>query len=551
MKFTDIFIRRPVLAIVISLVILLAGFQSLRGLLLNLRQYPRSDIAVIVITTTYAGASAELIRSHITTPLEKAISSADGIDYMTSSSAQGNSVITVHLKLNFDAHKALTHIHTKIAQVRNDLPPEAEAPVIDLKTDDSRIPLIYLSFYSDNLTCSQITDFLNRVIQPKLTALREVQKAEIIGAQAFAMRIWLKPRQMGALHITPSTVNQALMENHYAAAIGTTKGTMVATNLSANTDLRTVEEFKQLAVAERNGIIIRLKDIADVELDAEHYEEITRFNGQTAVFIGIWALPTANPLNVVHAVRKSVPEIQQILPPGIKCAIEYDSTAYIRQAFYEVIKTLVEALGIVVLVIFLFLGSIRAILAPVIAIPVSLVGTAFLISLFGFSINLLTLLAIVLAVGLVVDDAIVVVENIERHVRAGLPPLEAALVGARELIGPVIAMTITLAAVYVPIGIQGGLTGALFAEFAFTLAAAVIISGIVALTLAPMVSGRILKSGDHNQQFSAFLNRRFEILKDNYVRVLAWTLNYRSIIFVLWGFACILAIFFTSFQLKN
>lgn len=551
MKFTDIFIRRPVLAITISFVILLAGFQSLRVLLPNLRQYPRSDTAVIVITTTYTGASAELIRSHITTPLEKAVSNADGIDYMTSSSAQGISVITVHLKLNFDAHKALTHIHTKIAQARNDLPAEAEAPVIDLKTDDSQMALIYLSFYSESLTCSQITDFLNRVIQPKFTALREVQKAEILGAQAFAMRIWLKPRQMGALQIAPTTVTQALTANHYAAAIGTTKGTMVAAHLVANTDLRTVEEFKQLTVAERNGIIVRLKDIADVELGAEHYKEIARFNGQTAVFIGIWALPTANPLNVVHAVRKSMPEIQRILPPGIKCVIEYDSTDYIRQAFHEVIKTLIEALAIVVLVTFLFLGSIRSILAPVIAIPVSLIGTAFLISLFGFSINLLTLLAIVLAVGLVVDDAIVVVENIERHVRAGLPPLEAALVGARELIGPVIAMTITLAAAYVPIGIQGGLTGALFVEFAFTLAAAVIISGIVALTLAPMVSGRILKSGDHSQQFSTFLNRRFEVLKDKYVRALAWTLHYRSVIFVLWGFACVLAIFFYKLSTKE
>ncbi len=551
MQFTDIFIRRPVLAIVISLIILLAGFQSLRSLLLNVRQYPRSDAAIISITTAYTGANAELVRSHITTPLEKVISGVDGIDYMESSSAQGISVITTHLRLNFDVYKALTQIQTKIAQVRNNLPPEAEAPVIDIRTGDSQTALLYLSFYSKNLDSGQIADFLNRIIQPKLTALNGVQKAEIFGVQALAMRIWLKPDHMGALHIAPSDVTRALTANHYAAAIGSTKGTMTTANVVTNTDLRNVEEFKQLAVVERNGVIVRLKDIADVELGAEDYNQIARYDGQTAIFIGIWALPTAKPLEVAHAVRKSVPELQMLLPPGMKCEIDFDSTDYIREAFHEVSKTLVEALIIVVMVIFLFLGSIRSVLVPVIAIPISLIGTAFLVSLAGFSMNLLTLLAIVLAVGLVVDDAIVVVENIERHIQAGLPPLEAALVGTRELVGPIIAMTITLAAVYAPIGIQGGLTGALFREFAFTLATAVIVSGIVALTLAPMMSARLLKSGNNTKGFSSFLSHWFATLKEKYVQALAWALGYRSAIFVLWGLALIFAVFFYKFSTKE
>ncbi|PWU10796.1 MAG: multidrug efflux protein [Verrucomicrobia bacterium] len=551
MKFTDIFIRRPVAATVISLMILLAGFQSLRSLLLNVREYPRTETTVISIATTYTGASAELVRSHITTFLEKAISDVDGIDYVESSSAQNKSTITVHLRLNFDVYKALTHIQAKIAQIRNHLPSEAEAPVIEIKTGDTQIALLYLSFSSRDLDSNQITDFLNRVIQPKLTALTGIQKAEILGEQTFAMRVWLKPDHMAALHIAPSDVTKALTANHYAAAIGSTKGTMTTAHVVANTDLRNVEEFRQLVVAQRNGAMIRLKDIADVELGAEDYNEIARFDGETAIFIGIWGSPTVSPLDITQAVRKALPELQALLLPGMKCEIEYDSTDYIRDAFHEVTKTLLEALVVVVIVMFLFLGSVRSVLIPVIAIPISLIGTAFLVALAGFSMNLLTLLAVVLAVGLVVDDAIVVVENIERHIRTGLPPLEAALRGARELIGPIIAMTITLAAVYAPIGIQGGLTGALFREFAFTLAAAVIVSGIVALTLAPMMSVWLLRFSDHKMRFCSFLDHWFAALKEKYARTLTWSLGYRSAFYVLWGFAVISAVFFYKFSTKE
>lgn len=549
MKLTDLFIRRPVLSIVVSLVILLVGYQSLRSL--NVRQYPRSDVAVISVTTAYVGANAELVRSYITTPLEKAIASVDGIDYMESSSTQGSSSITIHLKLNFDITAALTQIQTKIAQVRNDLPPEAEAPIIDLHTADSQFAVLYLSFYSKDLDAGQITDFLRRVIQPKLTTLSGVQKADILGARIFAMRIWLKPDRMGALHVAPRDVAKALTANNYLAAVGTTKGTMTTTNLVANTDLRNAEEFKKLVVAERNGSIIRLEDISDVELGAEDYNQTTRFNGQTAMFMGVWALPNANALDVAQAVRKIVPEIQRLLPQGMKCDLSYDSTTHIRDSIHEITKTLTEALVIVIIVIFLFLGSLRSVLIPVIAIPISLIGTAFLMLLMGFTLNLLTLLAIVLAVGLVVDDAIVVVENVERHIHEGRSPLEAALAGARELVGPIIAMTITLAAVYAPIGIQGGLTGALFREFAFTLAGAVLVSGIVALTLSPMMSAHLLRPVDNENRFSGFVNSRFLALKKKYSQALAWTLSYRSAVFVLWTFSLVCILFFYLFSVKE
>src|SRR5437868_2738404 len=533
MKFTDLFIKRPVLAIVVNLVILIAGLQSIRSL--SVRQYPRSDIAVIQVSTVYVGANADLVRGFITTPLERVIASADGIDYMESSSSQGISTITVHLKLNYDTNAALTQIQSKVAQVRNDLPPEAEAPIIDLQTADTQFAAMYLGFSSKDLDQNQITDYLTRVVQPKLSAISGVQRADILGKRTFAMRIWLKPEKMAALGITPSAVHDALANNNYLSAVGQTKGSMVSVNLVANTDLRTADEFRQLVVKQDKGTIVRLGEIADVVLGAETYDEDVRFNGESATFMGIWVLPTANSLEVIKNVRDAIPGIRAQLPVGMKVGIPYDSTAYIQDAIREVLSTLTETLLIVVVVIFLFLGSFRSVLIPVIAIPVSLIGAVFLMLVAGFTINLLTLLAIVLSVGLVVDDAIVMVENVERHLHEGKTPFRAALDAARELVGPIIAMTVTLAAVYAPVGIQGGLTGALFREFAFTLAGAVIISGIVALTLSPMMGSKLLRAGDTERGFAGCVNRRFESVRNIYTRLLASTLQYRPVVFVLWG----------------
>src|SRR3989449_9130649 len=493
MKFTDLFIRRPVLAMVVSLVILIAGLQSIRSL--SVRQYPRSDIAVLTVTTAYIGANADLVRGFITTPLERVIASADGIDYIESSSAQGLSTIIVHLKLNYDTNAALTQVQAKVAQVRNDLPPEAQAPVIELQTADNRFAAMYLGFSSKDLDQNQITDYLTRVVQPKLSAIQGVQRADILGGRTFAMRIWLKPERMAAMGISPSEVRDALAKNNYLSTLGQTKGSMVSVNLVANTDLTTADEFRRIVVKEDKGSVVRLGDIADVALGAENYEQDVRFDGVGATFMGIWVLPTANTLEVIRNVRAAIPGIQAQLPPGMKAGIPYDSTEYIESAIHEVLKTLTETRLIVVLVIFLFLGSVRAVIIPVIAIPISLIGAVFLMLVAGFTINLLTLLAIVLSVGLVVDDAIVMVENVERHVHSGKPPYRASLDAARELVGPIIAMTITRADVYAPIGIQGRLTGPLLRACAVTLAGAVIVSGVVALTLSPMMGSKLLRAG--------------------------------------------------------
>ena len=513
MKLTDLFIRRPVLAVVINLVILLAGLQAIRSL--NVRQYPRSDLAVISIQTTYVGANADLVRGFLTTPLERVIASAEGIDYMESTSAQSLSTINVHLKLNYDTNAALTQIQAKVAQVRNDLPPEAEAPVINVQTTDDQIAAMYLSFYSDVLAPNQITDYLTRVVQPKITAVNGVQRADILGARTFAMRIWLQPDKMAALGVAPTDVSKALAGNNYLSAVGATKGSMISVNLTANTDLRSAREFNNLVVRQTGNTIIRLSDVATVELGAEDYNADVKFDGQKATFMGVWVLPTSNTLDVVHAVRALVPEIEKSLPTGMKVGVPYDSTKYIENAIHEVTHTLLETLGIVIVVIFLFLGSWRSVIIPVVAIPVSLIGAAFLMLAFGFTVNLLTLLAIVLSVGLVVDDAIVVVENVERHIHEGYETLRGRLLAARELVGPIIAMTITLAAVYAPIGIQGGLTGALFREFAFTLAGAVLVSGVVALTLSPMMCSKLLRTGDDERGFAGWLNRRFDSIKND------------------------------------
>ena len=549
MRFTDLFVRRPVLAIVVNLVILIAGLQSIRAL--SVRQYPRSDIAVVRVSTVYVGANADLVRGYITTPLERVIASADGIDYLESSSAQSVSTITVHLKLNYDTNAALTQIQAKVAQVRNDLPPEAEAPIIELETADNQFAAMYLGFSSANLDQNQITDYLMRVVQPKLSAVSGVQRADILGDRTFAMRIWLKPDQMAAHGISPSAVREALGRNNYLSALGRTKGSMVSVNLVANTDLRTPEEFRQLVIKEQDGVVVRLGQIADVVLGAENYEEDVRFNGETATFMGVWVLPTSNSLDVIRRVREAMPGIEAQLPVGMKVGIPYDSTAYIQDAIDEVLTTLAETLAIVVVVIFLFLGSFRSVLIPVVAIPISLVGAVFLMMAAGFTINLLTLLAIVLSVGLVVDDAIVMVENVERHLHEGKPPHRAAIDAARELVGPIIAMTITLAAVYAPIGIQGGLTGALFREFAFTLAGAVIVSGVVALTLSPMMGAKLLRQGDTDRGFAGWVNRRFDGVRALYLRVLGSTLRYRPVVVVLWLIVAVLTVPFYMFSMRE
>jgi multidrug efflux pump len=546
MRFTDLFVKRPVLAIVVNLVILIAGLQAIRAL--SVRQYPRSDIAVVRVSTVYVGANADLVRGFITTPLERVIASADGIDYMDSSSAQSLSTILVHLNLNYDTNDALTQIQAKVAQVRNDLPPEAEAPVIELEMADNQFAALYLSFSSPNLDQNQITDYLTRVVQPKLSAVTGVQRADILGERTFAMRIWLKPEVMAARGISPAELREALARNNYLSAIGRTKGSMVSVNLVANTDLRTPEEFRQLVVKEQNGVVVRLGEIADVVLGAENYEEDVRFNGETAVFMGLWVLPTANALEVIQRVRTEVPGIEAQLPAGMKIGVPYDATKYIEDSINEVLRTLTETLFIVILVIFLFLGSFRAVIIPVVAIPISLIGAVFLMLAAGFTINLLTLLAIVLAVGLVVDDAIVMVENVERHLQAGLAPFDAAITAARELVGPIIAMTITLAAVYAPVGIQGGLTGALFREFAFTLAGAVIVSGVVALTLAPMMGAKLLRAGDSERGFAGWINRRFDGVRRAYARMLTSTLAYRPVVLVLWAIVVALTVPFYLFS---
>jgi multidrug efflux pump len=549
MKFTDLFVRRPVLAMVVNLVIIIAGLQAVRSL--SVRQYPRSDIAVIQVSTVYVGANADLVRGFITTPLERVIASADGIDYMESTSAQGLSTITVHLKLNYDTNAALTQIQAKVQQVKNDLPPESQVPVIDLETADTQFAAMYIGVSSKDLDENQITDYLTRVVQPKLSAVSGVQRADILGNRTFAMRLWLKPDQMAAHGVSPSDVRDALSKNNYLSALGSTKGSMVSVNLVANTDLRTPDDFKQMVVKQENGVVVRIGEIADVQLGAENYDQDVRFNGETATFMGIWVLPTANSLQVIQDVRKTLPSIRDQLPTGMTLGIPYDSTEYIQDAINEVLHTLTETLLIVVVVIFLFLGSFRSVLIPIVAIPVSLIGAFFLMLIAGFTINLLTLLAIVLSVGLVVDDAIVMVENVERHLQMGKSPFHAAEDAARELVGPIIAMTITLAAVYAPIGIQGGLTGALFREFAFTLAGAVVVSGIVALTLSPMMGSKLLRAGDTEKGFAGIVNRQFDRVRSLYTRLLTGTLQYRPVVLTLWVIVALLMIPFYMFSQRE
>ncbi len=532
MNFTDIFIRKPVLATTISLLILVLGARSLASL--SVRQYPKTQNAVVTISTAYYGADAQTVAGFITQPLEAAIAQAQGIDYMSSTSTLGASIITATLRLNYDANRALTEITTQVSSVRNQLPPEAQQPVLSVQVGQT-IDAMYMGFFSDVLPNNNVTDYLARVVKPKLDSVEGVQTAEILGARQFALRAWLDPQRMAAVGVTATDVRTALASNNYLAALGTTKGQMVSFDLTADTSLHTVEEFRKLVVLQKDGAIVRLEDVANVTLGAENYDFTTAFGGRNAVFIGIKSAPDANVLDVVKRVRAVFPDIQTQMPNGLTGEIVYDSTQFITSSIDEVVKTLVEALLIVSVVIFLFLGSPRAVIIPLIAMPLSLVGAFFFMLMFGYSINLLTLLALVLAIGLVVDDAIIVVENVDRHMKEeGKAPLEASLLAARELGGPIVAMTIVLVAVYIPIGFQGGLTGALFTEFAFTLVGAVTVSGIVALTLSPMMTSRFFRSEQESSRFVQIIDRQFGRLHHGYERLLHSLLD-TWVVFVVMG----------------
>src|SRR6266478_6653248 len=528
MNFTDIFIRRPVLATVVSLMILVLGLKSLTSL--PILQYPRTQNAVVTVTTTYYGADPAIVAGFITTPLENAIAQANGIDYMTSTSQSGVSTITVYLRLNYDADKALTEINTKVNSVLNQLPSGSQQPVLTVKVGQT-IDAMYIGFNSDVLTPNKITDYLVRVVQPKLQAVEGVQTAEILGGQNFALRAWLDPTKLAAYGLTAADVSQALSQNDYIAGLGATKGQMVQANLTASTSLHSADEFANLVLKHSNGAIVRLKDVANVSLGADDYESQVGFDGKRAVYIGIQVAPAANLLDVIAGIRKIFPDIQAQLPEGLSGKIVYDATAFVNSSIREVVTTLIEALLIVTLVVFAFLGSLRSVFIPTVAIPLSLVGTFAMMLIFGFSINLLTLLALVLAIGLVVDHAIIVVENVNRHLDEGMRPIPAAIQGARELGGPIVAMTVVLVAVYVPIGFQGGLTGALFTEFAFTLVGAITVSAVVALTLSPMMCARLLRPHSVDRlgwqdRLVDFIDRRLDGLRRTYQRWLAGSLNY-------------------------
>ena len=528
MNFTNIFIRRPVLASVVSLLILVLGAHAY--LTLPILQYPRTENAIVTVTTTDYGANPDLVAAQITTPLELAIAQANGIDYMTSTSQTSTSTITINLRLNYDPDKALTEINTKVNSVLNQLPKESQQPVLTVKVGQT-IDSMYIGFYSTVLAPNNVTDYVLRVVQPKLQAVSGVQTAEILGGQNFALRAWLDPAKLAAYNLTGADVSTALANNDYVSGVGNTKGQMVQVNLNASTDIHSVDEFRNLIVKQSNGAVVRLKDVANVSLGADDYESRVAFDGKRAVYIGIQIAPNANLLDVIGGVRDAFPEIRQNLPQGLSADIIYDSTSFVNSSIHEVETTLAEALLIVALVVFAFLGSWRSLLIPLVAIPLSVIGTFAMMALFGFTINLLTLLALVLSIGLVVDDAIIIVENVNRHLEEGLSPLDAALLAARELAGPIIAMTIVLIAVYVPIGFQGGLTGALFTEFAFTLVGAVTISAIVALTLSPMMTSKLLKPVDHehpgfSDRLVLRIDRIFEGIRGFYERRLHGTLNF-------------------------
>ncbi|MBY6242541.1 efflux RND transporter permease subunit [Methylosinus sp. Sm6] len=528
MRFTDIFVRRPVLASVVSLLILVLGLRSL--VTLPTLQYPRTQNAVVTVTTSYFGADPATVAGFVTTPLENAIAQANGIDYLTSTSQVGTSTITANLRLNYDSGKALTEISTKIDSVLNQLPSAVQRPVLTVKIGQTT-DAMYIGFGSDILTSSQVTDYLIRVVQPRLQSVPGVQTAELIGGKTFALRAWLDPVKLAAYGLTASELAASLQGNDYIAGLGSTKGEMVQVTLTAATSLHSLEEFRNLVVKQVNGANVKLRDVANVTLGSEDYESSVAFNGKKAVYIGILVAPNANLLDVVKGVKDVYPDIRKTLPQGLNSEIVYDTTDFVNSSIDEVIHTLIEAILIVTGVVFMFLGSWRSVVIPIVAIPLSLVGTFTILLALGFSINLLTLLALVLAIGLVVDDAIIVVENVNRHLADGMKPFDAALQAARELAGPIIAMTIVLIAVYVPIGFQGGLTGALFVEFAFTLAGSVTVSAIIALTLSPVSCALVLKAPRPGEKtletkIVAFIDAKMDGIKERYQRLLERSLHF-------------------------
>ena len=552
MHFTDIFIRRPVLASVVSLLILVLGLRAYA--VLPILQYPRTENAVVTVTTIYYGADPDVVAGFITTPLEAAIAQANGIDYMNSVSQSGVSTITVNLRLNYDADKALTEINTKVNSVLNQLPTGTLQPTLTVKIGQT-IDAMYIGFNSDTLASNQITDYLTRVVQPKLQAVSGVQTAELLGQKVFALRAWLDPQKLAAFGLTATDVGAALTANNYISGIGNTKGQMVQVNLTASTSLHSAEEFRNLVIKQTGGAIVRLKDVANVTLGAEDYESEVGFDGKRAVYIGIQVAPAANLLDVIQGVHKVFPEIQALLPRGLNGEIIYDSTEFVHTAINEAIRSLAEALAIVTVVVLIFLGSVRSAIIPTVAIPLSLVGTFIVLLALGYSINLLTLLAFVLAIGLVVDDAIIVVENVSRHLEEGSGPFEAAMVAARELGGPIVAMTVVLAAVYVPIAFQSGLTGALFAEFAFALVGAVTVSGVIALTLSPMLCSRLLKAPEAERRgwearLTHFIDRSFVRLRNGYERRLHNSLDYLPVTIVFAGIVLV-SIYFLFGEAKT
>jgi multidrug efflux pump len=525
MNISDLFIRRPVLSTVLAFLILLVGLQGIFNL--AVREYPEVEETAITITTVYPGASPDLVQGFISSPISAAVATTENIDYVTSQSMPSTSIVTVHMRLGSNPDVALTEVLSKVQQVRGDLPQDAKDPAI-VKGTGRSFAIMYLAMQNPKMTSEQLTEYIKRVIRPRLSTVRGVAEVQILGAANFTMRIWIDPIRLAAHNITAADVLNAINTSNYLSAPGKTENEYVAYSITVQSTLQNEEAFGALPVKSEDGRVVRLRDVAEVELGAESNDTIVNINGQPGIFLGIYQTPAANPLNTAAAVEDELPAIQASLPEGMTINLIYDATDQISASIREVFQTITEAVVIVVIVILLFLGSFRSVLMPVVTIPLSLIGVCFLLWMMGYSLNLLSLLAMVLAIGLVVDDAIVVVENIHRHIEEGLSPLQASFVGMRDISSAVIAMTITLAAVFAPLAFTGGLTGALFREFALTLAGAVIISGIVALTITPMMSARLLKAGKPNR-FAAFVDRTFDRLANRYERLVAGSLNYRPV----------------------
>jgi multidrug efflux pump len=540
MRFIDLFVRRPVIALVVNLLIVLIGVRAATEL--PIQQYPRIESSSIIITTVYVGAAADSIRGFVTTPIERAVSSISGVDYVESTSVAGVSTVTVRLKLNHPSTVALTEVGNRLDQIRSELPSEIESPVVEVQRADRPYATFYVSVTSTAMTPPQLTDYLARQIQPRLSTLPDVQRVGLEGARPQAMRIWLDANRLAAFGIGAADVEAALTRNNFLAAIGRAKGGQVQVDLLANTDLRSVEEFERLIVREEGDRIVRISDIGRVELGSEEATANVRYNGKDAVYLSVWPLPGANEISVAYSLRAAIEEIKADLPPGTEIQMAYDGAAYMENALKEIATTFVETVMIVAIIVFLFLGSARTALVPLVAIPISLVGAMAAMMALGFSLNLLTILAIVLSVGLVVDDAIVVVENVSRYMREGMGRVEAALKSARQLFAPIIAMTITLAAVYAPIGFLSGLTGVLFKEFAFTLAIAVIFSGVVAITLSPIMSAYMAPLGGKEGRYTRFVGHLFDRVAEIYRVLLTAVLRVRAQILVFGVFICVLAV---------